>query len=73
MKLVSYNCHNFKANHLIVEKLINSHDICFFIEHWLGPNEAYFFNNICTNNSIIFKSEYDNNTNKKGRPFGCTF
>ncbi len=72
MNIVTYNCQNFKANHLIVKNLINSYDICFFIEHWLGSNDAYLFNNICSNNSIIFKAFYDCTTNRKGRPFGGT-
>ena len=72
MNIVSYNCQNFKANRLTVENLINSHEICFFIEHWLGSNEDYLFNNICSNNSILFKADYDNECDRKGRPFGGT-
>ena len=35
-----------KILRLIVENLINSHEKYFFIEHWLGSNEDYLFNNI---------------------------
>ena len=75
MDIVAYNCHNFKANHLMINKLINNNDICFFIEHWLGNDEAYLFNQLCVDHSIIFKSDFDNSefgtvNNRKGRPFG---
>ena len=72
MDIVSYNCCNFKANNLMIDYLINNNDICFFIEHWLGADDAHYFNEICTNHSIIFKSDYENTFTRRGRPFGGT-
>ena len=74
-KICTYNCFNFKANRLMVKKLIDSYDICFFIEHWLGDEEEYLFNDICSaSHSIIFKSDFSNSTlsstRRKRRPFG---
>ena len=73
MKIVSYNCKNFKSNHLMIKKLIDQNQICFFVEHWLEENEAYLFNDICNNHSIIFKSDFDRMVNSRGRPFGGKF
>ena len=42
----------------MIKMLIDSHDICFFIEHWLGEEEAYLFNEVCTKHSIIFDSDF---------------
>ena len=44
MDIVSYNCCNFKANNLMIDHLINNNDICFFIGHWLGADDAHYFN-----------------------------
>ncbi len=46
MNIVSYNCHNLKSNVDMIRDLILSNDICFFIEHWLAEEEAYFFNEL---------------------------
>ena len=70
MDIVTYNCLNFKANHRMVKNLIDSNHICYFIEHWLGSDDAYLFNEICNNHSIIFSADYDNDNRRRGRPFG---
>ena len=75
MDIVSYNYHNFKANHLMIKNLIYNNDICFFIKHWLGNDESFLFNQLCTHHSIIFKSDFNNSefgtvNSRKGRPFG---
>ena len=62
MNIVSFNCHGFKANHLMVEKLISNFDICFFSEHWLGDAEGYLFNQLCRNQSTIFSSDFSNHS-----------
>ena len=54
----------------MIKKLIDQNQICFFVEHWLEENEAYLFNDICNNHSIIFKSDFDRMVNSRGRPFG---
>ena len=54
----------------MINNLINSNDVCFFIEHWLGDEEAYLFNELLTNHSIIFKADYNNyqfSTTKEGK------
>ena len=56
----------------MISNLINSHDICFFIEHWLGAEEAHYFNEIIDKHSIIFSADFERSTLKKGRPFGGT-
>ena len=52
---------------------IDSHDICFFIEHCLDIEESYLFNEDCTKQSIFF-SEFsflvNDRINIKGRPSG---
>ena len=72
MKIVSYNCKNFRANFAHIKSIIDNNDICFFIEHWLGEEDAYLFNNISNDHSIIFLSDYSHLerdlTRKKGRP-----
>ena len=74
MKLISYNCFNFKANHLMVKCIMNEYDVCFFSEHWLGDSEGYLFNDICRNQSTIFSADFENSTRDRkvgrGRPFG---
>ena len=74
MNIVSYNCYNFKSNTLMIKNLIDSNHICYFIEHWLGNEEAYLFNQLCNHHSIIFNSDFINAdrdaNNKRGRPFG---
>lgn len=69
-KIVSYNCQNFKANKLMIERLINEYDICFLIEHWLDKNEKYLLNDFKSTHHILFHAHYDKTVNKKGRPFG---
>ena len=46
MKIVTFNCKNFKSNYKFVEKLINENDIIFLIEHWLKPKEKFMIKNI---------------------------
>jgi hypothetical protein len=74
MKVVSFNCYNFKSNQLMVKKLMKNFDICYFCEHWLGNSEGYLFNDICENQSSIFSADFENCEydfkSKKGRPFG---
>ena len=75
MNLISYNCLNFKSNKMMIEKLINENDVCFFIEHWLGNAEANYLNEISSNHSTIFSSDFNNSElggarGFKGRPFG---
>ena len=73
MNIVSYNCFNFKSNHLMIKKLIDSNDIYFFIEHWLGNAEDFLFTDLCSStHDIIFQSNFNEevkNTRRKGRPF----
>jgi hypothetical protein len=59
MNITSQKCLNFNANTDIICKLIASHDICFFIEHWLREKESFRFNEICSNHSILFSAEYN--------------
>ena len=60
LKICTYNCLNFKANSIMVKKLIDDNDVSFFIEHLLGNEEDYLFNDICSStHSIIFKSSFD--------------
>ena len=40
MNIASYNCLNFKSNRLMVKNIIDMNHISFFIEHWLGNDEA---------------------------------
>ena len=57
----------------MISKLINSYDICFFIEHWLSNEEAYKFNKLCSDQSILFNADYSTEsrlTRGRGRPFG---
>ena len=75
LKICTYNCFNFKANRMMIQKLIGQNDISFFIEHWLGNEEDYLFNEICSStHSIIFKADFNNstlsNTRGNSRPFG---
>jgi len=78
IKLCTFNCKNFKANTLTVEKFVADNDICFFVEHWLVNKEAYLFNSICSEHSIIYKSDFDKHSfstcgaKRRGRPFGGT-
>ena len=70
LNIVSYNCLNFKANFTMIDHLIKSNSICFFIEHWLGSDESYYFNNLCKKHSIIFLPDFENDYKKRGRPHG---
>lgn len=70
MKLATYNCKNFKSNTKMICELINTNDICFFIEHWLAEEEAYLFNELNSTKSILFESEFSLSENRRGRPFG---
>ena len=74
MNIASYNFLNFRSNHIMIKKLIDENHICFFVEHWLGNEEAYLFNELSGNHSIIFSSDFDNcefeQMNRRGRPFG---
>lgn len=70
MKIVSYNCFNFKANHVMVKLLMSKFDICFFCEHWLGESEGYLFNDLCSHQASFFSADFENNEKRKGRPYG---
>ena len=75
MNIVSFNCYNFKSNKYMISKLIESHDICFFIEHWLGDAESHYFNQLSDDHSFIVESDFANSAfegtkKKRGRPFG---
>lgn len=69
-KLISYNCQNFKANKLMIEKLVNYSNVLFLIEHWLCDSEKYMIENSFIDKKVIFYSHYDKRINTKGRPFG---
>lgn len=70
MNIATYNCHNFKANNLMISNLMQNNDICFVIEHWLGTEEAFYFNDLCNNQSIIFNADFEKAKLGRGRPFG---
>ena len=72
MNLVSFNCHNLKKNHLMVQKLINDFDSIFLIEHWLTNDEKYLISDLINDHSMIFESDMHDFSNKRkpGRPFG---
>ena len=72
LKLVSYNCLNFKSNRDVISDIIYKNDASFFIEHWLNTEEKYLFEEICKGEyNIIFHSDYDiTNGIPKGRPHG---
>ena len=61
---------NFKANKLMISDLVSKFDKCFVIEHWLGSDDSFYFNDICSYHSIIFNSDYANSVTRRGRPFG---
>ena len=44
----------------MIRNIIDSNDICFLIEHWLGKDEAYLINQLCFNHSIIFTADFEN-------------
>ncbi len=54
MDIVSYNCHNLKSNVKMVKDLIVNNYVCFFIEHWLGEEEAFYFNELSNEHQILF-------------------
>lgn len=74
MKIISFNCRNFKSNYLAVDKLVEKEiDIIFLCEHWLNSNEQNLINDRYDDNfNIFFQSDMDINFNKKlyGRPYG---
>jgi len=75
MDVVSYNCQNLKSNMNMIKKLIMNNDVCFFIEHWLGEEEAYYFNELTDDHQILFEADYSCEarlrcTGTKGRSFG---
>ena len=37
----------------MIKKLIDLNDVSFFIEHWLGDEEDYLFNELKTNRSYV--------------------
>jgi len=75
MDIVSYNCQNLKSNVNMVRDLILNNDVCFFIEHWLGEEEAFYFNELSDEHQILFEADYSCEARlrcdgAKGRPFG---
>ena len=75
MNIVSYNCQNLKSNIAMVKKLIVNSDVCFFIEHWLGEEESFYFSHLSDQHSILFDSDFNCAERLctyvvKGRPFG---
>ena len=75
MNLATFNCKNFKSNFHYLKELINSHDISFIIEHWLSDEEAFLFNQLSDQHSILFQSDFSvancsGSTKRRGRPFG---
>ena len=72
LKVVSYNCLNFKANRDMITDIIYKNDASFFIETWLNTQEKYLFEEICKGEyNIIYHSDYDvTNGVPRGRPHG---
>ena len=71
MKVVTFNCKNFKSHYKFVEKLINENYIIFIIVHWLKPKEKFMINNILSDHKLIFQSDMvDSSKLTRGRPFG---
>ena len=75
MDIVSYNCQNLKSNVKMIKKLIMNNDICFFIEHWLAEEEAYFFNELSEEHHILFEADFSIEArlrcdDVRGRPHG---
>lgn len=70
LKICTYNCKNFKGNTLMIKKLIQNHDICFFSEHWLDSNEKYFFDDVAEQHHIFYQADMVNRNLIQGRPFG---
>lgn len=72
MKIVIFNCQNFKSNIVIIEKIVNSCDLIFLIEHWLNSEEHYLLTERYPNHNIFFQSDMDVTKFEKnrGRPYG---
>ena len=49
---------NFKANFISVKKIFESFNVCFLIEHWLAEEERNFLEEICSEQKIIFNSDF---------------
>lgn len=54
LSICSYNCKNFKANYLMVNKLIETNQVVFICEHWLGQEEEHIPNNLLNSSHDIF-------------------
>lgn len=74
MKIVSFNCRNFKSNYLSIDKIIDlGVDIIFICEHWLNSKEQYLIDEKYSRNfKTYFQSDMDIQLSRKfsGRPFG---
>jgi hypothetical protein len=69
--VASYNCHNFKASHVMINKIAAQHDVTFVIEHWLAKEEEHIVSDMSTGEyKLVFMSDYMLAERRRGRPFG---
>ncbi|CAF0891594.1 unnamed protein product [Brachionus calyciflorus] len=62
MKLVSFNCKNFKSNYLTIDEfiIINKPDVLFLCEHWLNSHESFLINDRYKHNyNLVYQSDMD--------------
>ena len=71
LKLVTYNCKNFKTNNLYLKQLFEEFDVCFLTEHWLNSQEKYIIEDTCVNKNIFFQAYFSlqDSFEMRGRPF----
>ena len=67
LKVVSFNCNGFKANHQYIVSLTQSFDVIFLCETWLLESEKQLLHNFKSDFSIYFTP---GNKHDSGRPYG---
>lgn len=55
LDVYAFNTHGYNSNISMVEKLVNSNDVMFLIEHWLPFEAEHILSEVSVNHRIIFE------------------